>query len=65
MVEQLGESGNFLLRLIRVHEDSSLEHHGTFAGAQLVANDIGGIVATHDVSGLRIGSARNCATIAA
>jgi len=39
--------------------------HGTLADSHVVANDIGGIVAMHDVSGLRVGSSKNCMTIAA
>jgi hypothetical protein len=39
--------------------------HGTLADSHIVANGIGGIVATHDVSGFRVGSSRNCMTIAA
>jgi hypothetical protein len=34
-------------------------------GSHVVANDIGGIVATHDVSGISVGSSKNFMTIAA
>jgi len=35
------------------------------ADSHVVANGIGGIVAMHDVSGFRVGSSKNCMTIAA
>jgi hypothetical protein len=34
-------------------------------GSHVVANDIGWIVATHDVSGFSVGSSKNFMTIAA
>jgi hypothetical protein len=38
--------------------------HGAFAGSHVVTNGVGAIVATHDVSGRRVGSSKNCVTIA-
>jgi len=51
---------------VRDHEHVARKTgQGTLAGSHVVANDIGGIVATHDVSGFRDGSSKNCITIAA
>ena len=40
-------------------------NQGPLAGSQAVLKAIGGIIATHDVSGCRDGSAKNCVTMEA